>query len=180
MMRRISRLAILGIAGLAVGGVLTSTPIAAAGTVGFGKPIFVDTVRAGGEPGIIHSNKFGNLVYTAHEGTTHLDREGGPASIQQFLCPGLTTADCYKNHVWIWTSDDRGQTWQLRDEALPYPAFTARNQPAGQCPRRLQWRWRNLEAAGDRIPDHCLLAFRRSGADLDGQRAKHLFRLGHE
>src|SRR5438445_1894719 len=124
MMRRISRLAILGIAGLAVGSVLTSTPIAAAGTVGFGKPIFVDTVRAGGEPGIIHSNKFGNLVYTAHEGTTHLDREGGPASIQQFLCPGLTTADCYKNHVWIWTSDDRGQTWQLRDEALPYQGFS--------------------------------------------------------
>ena len=124
MMRRLSRLAILGIAGLAVGSVLTSTPIAAAGTVGFGKPIFVDTVRAGGEPGIIHSNKFGNLVYTAHEGTTHLDREGGPASIQQFLCPGLTTADCYKNHVWIWTSDDRGQTWQLRDEALPYQGFS--------------------------------------------------------
>src|SRR5712672_1616765 len=112
-LRRISRLAILGLTGLA-----------AASSVGFSAPSFVDRVRAGGEPGIIHSNKFGNLVYTSHEGTTHIDRSGGPVSIQQFLCPGLTTADCYKNHVWIWTSDDRGQTWQLRDEALPYTGFS--------------------------------------------------------
>src|SRR5256885_14246232 len=110
MMRRISRLAILGIAGLAVGGVLTSTPIAAAGTVGFGQPIFVDTVRAGGEPGIIHSNKFGHLVYPAHVGITHLDREGGPASIQPLLWPGLPPSDFYQNHVLIGTSDGRGQT----------------------------------------------------------------------
>ena len=81
-MRRISRLAILGLAGLAVAGVLTGSPTSAAGTVGFGAPIFVDRVRAGGEPGILHSNKFGNLVYTSHEGTTHIDREGGPASVQ--------------------------------------------------------------------------------------------------
>src|SRR5438270_166312 len=98
--------------------------IVASGTAGFGAPVFVDTVRAGGEPGILHSNKYGNLVYTSHEGTTHIDRSGGPASIQQFLCPGLTTADCYKNHVWIWTSDDHGKTWQLRDEALPYTGFS--------------------------------------------------------
>ncbi|TMD63180.1 MAG: exo-alpha-sialidase [Chloroflexi bacterium] len=123
-MRRISRLAILGIGGFAVGSALTTSPTAAAGTAGFGAPVFVDTVRAGGEPGILHSNKYGNLVYTSHEGTTHIDRSGGPASIQQFLCPGLTTADCYKNHVWIWTSDDHGKTWQLRDEALPYTGFS--------------------------------------------------------
>jgi hypothetical protein len=103
---------------------MTTAPTSAASGVGFAAPIFVDKVRAGGEPGILHSNKFGNLVYTSHEGTTHIDRSGGPASIQQFLCPGLTTANCYKNHVWIWTSDDRGNTWQLRDEALPYTGFS--------------------------------------------------------
>ena len=123
-LRRISRLAVLGLTGLAVGSAVTTSPTSAASPTGFGAPIFVDTVRAGGEPGIIHSNKFGNLVYTSHEGTTHIDRSGGPASIQQFLCPGLTTANCYKNHVWIWTSDDRGKTWQLRDEALPYTGFS--------------------------------------------------------
>jgi hypothetical protein len=123
-LRRISRLAILGLTALAVGSAMTTAPTSAASAVGFAAPIFVDKVRAGGEPGILHSNKFGNLVYTSHEGTTHIDRSGGPASIQQFLCPGLTTANCYKNHVWIWTSDDRGNTWQLRDEALPYTGFS--------------------------------------------------------
>src|SRR5947209_2160315 len=127
-MRGLSRITKLAFAGLltlaATGGGLSPSMTFAAGTVGFAAPTFVDTVRAGGEPGIIHSNKYGNLVYTSHEGTTHIDRSGGPASIQQFLCPGLTTADCYKNHVWIWTSDDKGASWQLRDESLAYTGFS--------------------------------------------------------
>src|SRR5258708_1536302 len=99
--------------------------VGAQATVGFAPPVFVDQVRAGGEPLILHSNKFGNLVYSSHEGTTHLDRVGAPSSsAAQFLCPGLTTADCYKNHVWIWTSDDKGKTWQLRDENLAYTGFS--------------------------------------------------------
>ena len=115
----------IGIAALpALIALVVGLTASASSSVGFAAPIFVDTVRAGGEPGIIHSNKFGNLVYTSHEGTTHIDRSGGPASIQQFLCPGLTTADCYKNHVWIWTSTDGGQTWQLRDESLAYTGFS--------------------------------------------------------
>ncbi|MFN2464169.1 MAG: sialidase family protein, partial [Candidatus Dormibacteria bacterium] len=84
-----------------------------------------DSVKAGGEPLVLHSTRAGNLVYTSHEGTTHIDREGLPGtSIVQFLCPGLTTVDCYKNHVWIWTSDDRGKTWQARDEGLSYTGFS--------------------------------------------------------
>ena len=112
-----------GVAALATLGQVGSA--GAAGQVGFAAPTYVDKVRAGGEPGIIHSTKFGDLVYTAHEGTTHLDREGFAGnSIVQFLCPGLTTADCYKNHVWIWTSDDHGASWQLRDEGLRYTGFS--------------------------------------------------------
>ena len=98
--------------------------VTAAGPIGYQAPIFVDPVRAGGEPGIIHSTKFGDLVYSSHEGTTHIDREGTPGLVYQFLCPGLTTADCYKNHVWIWTSDDAGRTWQIRDEGLQYTGFS--------------------------------------------------------
>src|SRR3979411_2231690 len=89
-LRRISRLAMLALTALAVGGALAPSPTSAAGGIGVSAPIFVDRVGGGGEPGTIHSNKFGNLVYPSHEGTTHIDREGGPASIQQFLCPGLT------------------------------------------------------------------------------------------
>src|SRR2546421_2132912 len=121
-MRR--RAAMLSLAALALLITTGSSPASAAAPVGFAAPVFVDQVRAGGEPGIIHSNRFGNLVYTAHEGTTHIDRAGGPASIQQFLCPGLTTADCYKNHIWIWTSTNGGSTWQLRDEGLRYQGFS--------------------------------------------------------
>jgi hypothetical protein len=121
---RAGKLAVICLAGLAVASALEGLPASAGASAGFAAPVFVDQVRAGGEPGIIHSNQFGDLVYTSHEGTTHIDRSGGPASIQQFLCPGLTTADCYKNHVWIWTSDDRGKTWQLRDEALSYTGFS--------------------------------------------------------
>lgn len=98
---------------------------ASAGPVGFSAPVVVDQARAGGEPSVIHSSKVGDLVYSAHEGTTHLDREGAASgSVLQFLCPSLTTLDCYKNHVWIWTSDDGGRTWQRRDQGLTYPGFS--------------------------------------------------------
>jgi LPXTG-motif cell wall-anchored protein len=97
----------------------------AAGGVGFAPPTFVDMVKAGGEPLIIHSSKFGTLVYSSHEGTTHLDRVGvASQSTEQFLCPDVTTVDCYKNHVWIWTSDDNGATWTLRDQNLAYTGFS--------------------------------------------------------
>ncbi len=104
----------------------TVANVLAVGAVGFGAPVFVDPVRAGGEPLIWHSSKVGDLVYSSHEGTTHIDRNGlvGPGSVQQFLCPGLTTGDCYKNHVWIWTSDDNGKSWTLRDEGLSYTGFS--------------------------------------------------------
>jgi hypothetical protein len=114
------------LAGALVALSLSNAPTGHAATaVTFSAPSFVDNVRAGGEPGIIHSSKYGTLVYSSHEGTTHLDRAGVPGtSIQQFLCPDLASADCYKNHVWIWTSDDHGKSWKLRDEGLTYTGFS--------------------------------------------------------
>jgi len=97
----------------------------ATGSVGFTAPAFVDMTHAGGEPAIMHSSKFGTLIYSSHEGTTHIDRVGvASQSTEQFLCPNLTAADCYKNHVWIWTSDDQGATWTLRDEGPQYTGFS--------------------------------------------------------
>jgi hypothetical protein len=113
----------------AIGGAFLLAPPAAGHaattSVGFTAPAFVDTVRAGGEPGIMRSSKFGDLVYSSHEGTTHLDRNGIPSqSTVQFLCPDPTGDGCYQNHVWIWTSDDNGATWQLRNEGLSYTGFS--------------------------------------------------------
>jgi hypothetical protein len=97
----------------------------ATGAVGFAPPTFVDMVRAGGEPGIIHSSKFGTLIYSSHEGTTHIDRVGITSnSTAQFLCPNLGGADCYRNRVWIWTSDDNGATWTLRDQGFAGQGFS--------------------------------------------------------
>jgi hypothetical protein len=77
---------------------------------GFARPVFVDPQLAGGEPAVMHPSKFapGRLIYTAHEGTTHLYR------------PGLATAPVgdsdyvanYRNQVNVWTSDDNGVLWQ--------------------------------------------------------------------
>jgi hypothetical protein len=94
--------------------------------VAFSGPTFVDFARAGGEPSLIYSNRFGDLVYTAHEGTTHIDRAGltGLGSVFQFLCPSVATLDCAKNHVWIWTSSNGGRDWDRRDEGLTYQGFS--------------------------------------------------------
>jgi hypothetical protein len=97
----------------------------AAGAVGFTQPVYVDQTRAGGEPGVIHSTKFGTLIYSSHEGTTHIDRVGlGSKSTVDFLCPDPSGPNCYENHVWVWTSNDNGATWTWRDEGLSYTGFS--------------------------------------------------------
>jgi hypothetical protein len=113
----------LAAAGLIVAGGAAS---AAAAGVSFSRPSFVDMARAGGEPSVIHSDRFGNLVYSAHEGDTHIDRIGigGVGSVAQFLCPDLFTLDCAKNHVWVWTSGNDGVSWVRRDEGLLYQGFS--------------------------------------------------------
>jgi hypothetical protein len=117
--------AFLRVVGLAATGLVLGTPPAVA-VVTFSAPSFVDRARAGGEPSVIHSDKFGDLVYSAHEGDTHIDRSGigGVDSVFQFLCPDLFTLDCAKNHVWIWTSSNDGRSWVRRDEGLRYQGFS--------------------------------------------------------
>ena len=81
----------------------------AAASLGFAAPVYVDKTLAGGEPSVAYAPKSGRLVYTAHEGTTHLfssNIPGAPAESGGWL------AD-YRNQVNIWTSQDNGATWQV-------------------------------------------------------------------
>jgi hypothetical protein len=82
------------------------TQAAAAAPLKFGAPVFVDRELAGGEPLLFADKTHHTLVYTAHEGTTHLYRPG--------LVSGATLAFGinYRNQVNIWTSGDNGASWQ--------------------------------------------------------------------
>src|SRR3954466_16105988 len=83
--------------------VALAVPAAAQG-VGFSPPQFVDRELAGGEPLTIADPVHHTIVYTSHEGTTHLYQPG-------FFSP-LPFGVNYRNQVNIWTSDDDGGSWQ--------------------------------------------------------------------
>ena len=77
---------------------------AAAQGVGFSPPQFVDRELAGGEPLTIADPVHHTIVYTSHEGTTHLYRPG--------IFAPLPFGVNYRNQVNIWTSSDDGASWQ--------------------------------------------------------------------
>ena len=61
-------------------GALALAPAAQASSFGFAAPAFVDSTLAGGEPSAAYAVKSGLLVYTSHEGTTHLFTSGIPGA----------------------------------------------------------------------------------------------------
>src|SRR3954465_14678766 len=75
--------------------------------VGFDKPVFVDQELAGGEPLVFADYKHGTIIYSSHEGTTHLYRPGFTAPLGD-----LNFVGNYRNQVNIWTSKDEGKSWQ--------------------------------------------------------------------
>jgi len=75
--------------------------------VGFDKPVYVDTELAGGEPLVFADYKHGTIIYSSHEGTTHLYRPGFTAPLGD-----LNFVGNYRNQVNIWVSKDDGKTWQ--------------------------------------------------------------------
>src|SRR4051794_19499465 len=87
---------------------------AGAAPLRFGPPVFVDQTLAGGEPLVFADKVHHTLVYTAHEGTTHLYRPG--------LVSGATAAFGlnYRNQVNLWTSADNGLTWKRVDFAAGF------------------------------------------------------------
>jgi hypothetical protein len=90
-------------------GALALAPAAQASGFGFAAPVFVDHTLAGGEPMVAYATKSGLLVYTSHEGTTHLFTSGIPGAPAE---SGGFIGD-YHNQVNIWTSSDNGRTWTL-------------------------------------------------------------------
>src|SRR5919201_547606 len=79
----------------------------------FAPPVYVDQQRAGGEPEVFADTLHGRLIYSAHEGTTHLYRDG----IVSSPWGDFSFVSNYCNQVNIWTSPDGGANW-YRDRYL--------------------------------------------------------------
>lgn len=80
------------------------TTAASADPLGFAPRQYVDSHLAGGEPFVLADNVHHTLIYTAHEGTTHIYRPG--------LEYPLDFGANYRNQVNLWRSDDNGRHWK--------------------------------------------------------------------
>ena len=82
---------------------------AAARDLGFAPPQYVDQSYAGGEPVMVTDPIHHTIVYSSHEGTTHLYRPG-------FLSQAtFQFATEYRNQVKMWTSENGGKTFKRVD-----------------------------------------------------------------
>jgi len=86
------------------------------GAVAFGPPRYVDLQLSGGEPMVMSDPIHGTLVYTSHEGTTHLYRDGLLSS----PWGDFAYVSNYCNQVNNWYSTDGGVNW-IRDSYLDSP-----------------------------------------------------------
>src|SRR5207237_103754 len=75
---------------------------------------------AGGEPEVFADTLHGRLIYTSHEGTTHLYRDG----LVMSPWGDFSFVSNYCNQVNIWTSPDGGANW-YRDRYLGSPCPTS-------------------------------------------------------
>src|SRR5581483_2151345 len=92
---------------LCVAALTWASPAVAVGpALGFAPAQFVDQQLAGGEPIVFADAAHGTLIYSAHEGTTHLYRPGLVSS-----APASWLAS-YRNQVNIWISSANGATWK--------------------------------------------------------------------
>ncbi|HEX8123699.1 MAG TPA: sialidase family protein [Solirubrobacteraceae bacterium] len=107
-------------AALVAAGVLPATATAA--PLGFGQPQYIDMNLAGGEPLVMADPVHHTLLYTSHEGTTHIYRPGLASATTFDFASG------YRNQVNMWTSKDDGKTWQRVDFAAGFPTNPAQNQ----------------------------------------------------
>src|SRR5579884_1916241 len=108
---------------------LSFTPVV--GHAGGTQPTFgatyVSSTLAGGEPFVIYSHAGKDLIYAAHEGTTHTDKNGLTSSDSECDIlpprngvPSGFVCEPYNNHINQWYSTDGGKTWTL-DSTLTNP-----------------------------------------------------------
>src|SRR3954469_9225503 len=95
------------IATVAAAAALAAVPaVASAAPMAFSTPAYVDKNLHGGEPLLWEDPIHHTLLYTAHEGTTHLYRPGFNS------LPGdFTFVSNYNNQVILWVSKDDGKAW---------------------------------------------------------------------
>jgi hypothetical protein len=106
-------LALLALAALA--------PEAGAAGLGFAPPVFVDTQLAGGEPVLQTDAVHHTIVYSSHEGTTHIYRPGLASGTTFTFLTG------YRNQVNIWISRDGGRHWKRDDFGGGFTTNPAQN-----------------------------------------------------
>ena len=119
LLHRLTALAALFALVLAAG-FLPGSSSAGPPAVTFSAPIYVDQTLAGGEPEVFADALHGDLIYTSHEGTTHLYRDG----IVSSPWGNFSFVSNYCNQVNIWTSPDGGVNW-YRDRYLDSPCPTS-------------------------------------------------------
>src|SRR5689334_21756169 len=85
-------------------GALRGARAATTPALSFTPPQYVDQQLAGGEPEVFADTLHGRLIYTSHEGTTHLYRDG----IVMSPWGDFNFVSNYCNQVNIWTSPDGG------------------------------------------------------------------------
>src|SRR5881398_3985428 len=99
---------------------LASANAAAPSGPTFAPPVYVDQQLAGGEPEVFADTLHGTLIYSSHEGTTHLYRDG----IVSSPWGDFSFVSNYCNQVNVWTSPDGGANW-YRDRYLDSPCPTS-------------------------------------------------------
>src|SRR3954447_26039449 len=85
--------------------------IASAAPFGFAPAKLVDDTGrlAGGEPVLTTDPIHHTIVYSSHEGTTHIYKNGLPSETTFLFLSG------YRNQVNNWTSTDGGKTWKFAE-----------------------------------------------------------------
>jgi hypothetical protein len=82
-----------------------SCPSAAPPKLSFGKPVWIDKSRAGGEPVSVVAQD-GSIIVSAHAGTTHVYKDPTAAPGAGDFLVG------YSNQTLNWRSTDDGETWK--------------------------------------------------------------------
>src|SRR3954462_10488294 len=90
---------------------LAAPGLASAAPFGFAPPQYVDNSGrlAGGEPVLTTDPIHHTIVYSSHEGTTHIYKQGLPSETTFLFLSG------YRNQVNNWTSSDGGKTWKFAE-----------------------------------------------------------------